>query len=106
MSELRIGLVAGLHIGIEAAANVIPGFDIAADVALAVEIGRTTSQYKRLAIDAAAALDFIRKGPHSLEDLQVSSNGYEEFSTMGQFYKEAWSKELLAKRFGPAGNGN
>lgn len=57
------------------------------------------------AIDAAAALDFVKDGPHSLEDLQVSSNGYQEFSSYDQFNKGGLPQELLAKWFGPAGDG-
>jgi hypothetical protein len=40
-----------------------------------------------------------------LEDLQVSSDGYEDFSSYDAFYKGEPSLEVLAKRFGPAGDG-
>jgi hypothetical protein len=103
--KLRINLVAALHIGVEALANLIPGADIAADVALVAEIARTFSEYRKLAIDAAAAFDFAKKGPQSLEDLQVSSNDYEEFSSYGQFLKGELSLDQMAKRFGGAGDG-
>jgi hypothetical protein len=104
--KLRINLVAALHIGVEALANLIPGVDIAADVALVAAIARTASEYTKLAIDAAAAFDFVKKGPHSLEDLQVSSSDYEEFSNYGQFVKGQLNLEQMAKRFGGAGDGN
>jgi len=104
--EMRINLVAALHIGIEALANVIPGLDVAADTAMAATIARTFSEYGQLAIDAATALKFVRKGPHSLEDLQVSSGDYEQFSNYDQFYKCEMSVKLVAKRFGSAGDGN
>jgi hypothetical protein len=103
--KLRINLVAALHIGVEALANLIPGVDVAADVALVAEIARTFSEYGKLAIDAAAAFDFVKKGPHSLEDLQVSSSDYEEFSNYGQFVKGELSLDQMAKRFGRAGDG-
>jgi hypothetical protein len=103
--KLRINLVAALHIGVEALANLIPGVDVAADVALVAEIARTSSEYRKLAIDAAAAFDFAKKGPQSLEDLQVSSNDYEEFSNYGQFLKGELSLDQMAKRFGGAGDG-
>jgi hypothetical protein len=51
------------------------------------------------------ALDFVTEGPHSLEDLQVSPAGYLEFSSYDQFYKNELSAELMAKRFGAAGDG-
>jgi hypothetical protein len=53
----------------------------------------------------AAALDFVNDGLHRLANLQVSSNGYEKFSSYDEFYKVELSLELLAKRFGPAGDG-
>jgi hypothetical protein len=102
---LRTALVRGLRIGIEGLLNLIPGVDLAADVAMAADIALTVVEFRKLAIDAAAALDFVKDGPHSLEDLQVSSNGYEQFSSYEAFYKVELSRELLAKRFGPAGDG-
>jgi hypothetical protein len=104
--KLRINMVAALHIGVEALANLIPGVDVAADVALVTEIARTFSEYRKLAIDAAAAFDFVKKGPHSLEDLEISSSDYEEFSSYDQFAKGELSPDQMAKRFGGAGDGN
>ena len=103
--KLRINLVAALHIGVEALANLVPGVDVAADVALVAEIARIASEYSKLAIYAAAAFDFVKKGPHSLDDLQVSSSDYEEFSNYGQFVKGQLSLDQIAKRFGGAGDG-
>ena len=40
-----------------------------------------------------------------MEELRVASNGYEEFSSYDAFYKVTLGLELLAKRFGPAGDG-
>jgi hypothetical protein len=102
---LRTGLLAGLRVGLEALGNLIPVVDVAADVLMAADIARTIVEFRKLAIDAAAALDFVKEGPHSLEDLQVASNGYEEFSSYDEFYKVELSLELLAKRFGAAGAG-
>jgi hypothetical protein len=101
---LRTGLLAALRIGIEALGNLIPGVDVAADVMMVADIARTVVEFRKLAIDAAAALDFVNDGPRDLEDLQVSSS-YEEFSSYDQFYKGELGPELLAKRFGPAGDG-
>ena len=62
---LRTGLLAGLRIGIEALGNLIPVVDVAADVAMAADIALTVAEFRKLAIDAAAALDFVKDGPHS-----------------------------------------
>jgi hypothetical protein len=102
---LRMGLLAGLRVGLEALANLLPGVDVAADVLMVADLARTVAEFRKLAIDAAAALDFVKDGPHSLGELQVSSNGYEEFSSYDEFYKGELSVDLLAKRFGPAGDG-
>jgi hypothetical protein len=102
---LRTGLVAGLRVGLEGLANLIPGVDVAADVLVAADIARTVVEFRKLAVDAAAALDFVKDGPHTLEDLQVSSDVYEDFSSYDAFYKGEPSLEFLAKRFGPAGDG-
>jgi hypothetical protein len=102
---LRTGLLAGLRVGLEALGNLIPGVDVAADVMMVADIARTVVEFRKLAIDAAAALNFVNDDPHSLDNLQVSSTDYEEFSSYDQFYKGQLSLELLAKRFGPAGDG-
>jgi hypothetical protein len=74
-------------------------------VAIVADTALTVAEFRKLAVDAAAALDFANDGPHSLEDIQAASNGYEEFSSYDEFYKAELSVELLAKRFGPAGDG-
>ena len=102
---LRTGLLAGLRVGLEALGNLIPVVDAAADVLMAADIARTVIEFRKLAIDGAAALDFVKDGPHLVEDLQVASNGYEEFSSYDEFYKAELSLESLAKRFGAAGAG-
>lgn len=103
--ELRLNLVAALHVGIEAMANLIPGIDVAANVAMAADIARIFSEYSKLAIDATVALDFVKDGPHALDELQVLSD-YEEFSSYDQFVKSESSRDRMVKRFGGAGAGN
>lgn len=104
--EFRNNVAAALQIGLEALANAIPGVDVAADVAMVAAIARISAEHVQLAIDAAAALDFAKKGPRRLGDLQVSSSGYEQFSSSQQFVKAELSQELMMKRFGGAGAGN
>ncbi len=85
---------------LEALANLIPGVDVAADVAMLADVAGTVSEYSRLTIDATAALNFIKDGPQSFEDLQVSSSDYEQFSTYDEFVKVGLSAGSMAKRFG------
>jgi hypothetical protein len=103
--ELRMSLNAVLHIGLDALANLVPAVDVAADVELLIEVAKTVSEYRKLAIDAAAALDFVKKGPRSLQELLVSSSEYEEFSSYDQFLKIQPDPELISKWFGSAGAG-
>jgi hypothetical protein len=101
---LRTAGLAILRIGAEAAANLIPGVDVVADVAMMADISQTISEYRKLALDADAAIEFVRSGPHSLEELQVSGD-HEEFSSYRDFVKDALRAEFMVKRFGPAGDG-
>ena len=94
---LRIVALKLLRLIPEAAANLVPILDVAADAATALDIADAVSQFWKLAKDVTAALDFANQGPHSLEDLQVLSNGYEEFATYGDFVKGDLALELLEK---------
>lgn len=103
---LRLGMRAILRLGAEAVANLIPILDAVADAAIALDIANVISEYWKLATDAAAAaLDFVNKGPHNFEDLKVLSSGYEEFSSYGDFVKYELILDVIAKRFGGAGDG-
>ena len=101
---LRTGLRAILRLGAEAAANLIPILDAAADAAMALDIVHVISEYCKLATNTTAALDFAQKGPQNLEDLQVS-NEYEEFADYGAFLKVELVTAIMEKRFGGAGAG-
>ena len=101
---LRTGLRAILRLGAEAAANLIPILDAAADAAMALDIVHVVSEYWKLATNTAVALDFVQKGPQNLADLQVS-NEYEEFADYGAFLKVELVTAIMEKRFGGAGAG-
>jgi hypothetical protein len=102
---MRTNLAAALHVGLEALGNLIPGVDVAADAALLITVAQTISEYRQLAIDAAAALDFVKEAPYSLEDLQVSSS-YQEFPSYSDFLKSNLSLAVIVKMFGAAGDGS
>jgi hypothetical protein len=80
--------------------------DLVADVAMVADIANTISEFKKLSVEAATAFDFVSKGPHNIEDLQVSSSGYEEFSSYREFCKDESSLDIMGKRFGSAGPGS
>ncbi len=102
---LRTSALKLLRFSAEAAGNLIPILDVAADAAMVLDVADTVSQFWKLATDVTAALDFAQQGPHSFEDLQVSSSDYEEFSSYGDFIKGDLIQVTMAKRFGGAGDG-
>ncbi len=102
---LRTEALAVLRLVAEAAANAIPGVGFVADAAMLIDLAATISELRKLKIDADAAIDFVKHGPYSLEELQVSSSEYEEFSSYDAFVKEL-TVDAMNKRFGPAGAGN
>jgi hypothetical protein len=106
---LRIGARRALRIAILLLMRIAskPGVivPLAGEVTAMVEVIRTISELKQLAIDADAVLKFAKKGAHTLQELEVSSNTYEEFSTYDQFTKIGQTTDYLEKRFGPAGDG-
>lgn len=102
----RLTAILVLRMAAEAAANIIPILDVLADVMLAHDAIQLYLEWQKLKIDRQAAFDFIKKAPHTLEELQVRSPlGYEEFSRYDQFIKSVPEEEDLSKRFGPAGDG-
>jgi hypothetical protein len=106
----RIVAVASLHMIPEAATNLIPFLDVAGDIALAYDTAQTILEFKKLAAAIKAASDFVKQGPHTLQELEIpindiASNGYEDFSTFEALKKGDTAIELLEKRFGPAGDG-
>lgn len=70
-----------------------------------IEGSRTIIEFRQLTIDLEAAFQFIKNGPRTLEQLQVSSDDYEEFPSYDQFQKSDRAQDQLVKRFGPAGDG-
>jgi hypothetical protein len=102
---LRTEALAVLRLAAELMVDAVPGIGFAADAATLIDMANTIAELKKLKIDADAAIEFVKHGPYSLEELQVSSN-YEEFSSYGDFIKDAAYIALLVKRFGGAGSGN
>jgi hypothetical protein len=102
---LRTEALAVLRLAAELLVDAVPGIGLVADAATLIDMANTIAELKKLKIDADAAIEFVKHGPYSLEELQVSSN-YEEFSSYGDFIKDAAYLALLLKRFGGAGSGN
>jgi hypothetical protein len=102
---LRTEALAVLRLAAELVVDAVPGIGLAADAATLIDMANTIAELKKLKIDADAAIEFVKHGPYSLDELKVSSN-YEEFSSYGDFIKDAAYIALIVKRFGGAGSGN
>jgi hypothetical protein len=102
---LRTEALAVLRLAAELLVDAVPGIGFAADAATLIDMANTIAELKKLKIDADAAIEFVKYGPYSLDELQVRSN-YEEFSSYGDFIKDAAYIALIVKRFGGAGSGN
>jgi hypothetical protein len=102
---LRLASGALLRLSVEGAANLVPGLDVVADAAAALDIANTVSEYWKLTVDATAAFDFASKGPYSLDELQMLSNGYKEFASYSDFIKGELTLDTISKMYGNAGDG-
>ena len=83
----------------EAAANVVSGLNVAADIAMAADIASMAMEFSQLKRDTDAALEFIKNGPYELEDLLVDKQE-RSFASFDEL-----KKVDLAKFYGPAGDG-
>lgn len=101
----RIVAFACLHLIPEAATNLIPLLDVAGDMALAYDTAQTILKFDKLAADIKAASDFVKQGPHTLQELEIPTTSYEEFPDFLALKKVDSILELLEKRFGSAGDG-
>jgi hypothetical protein len=99
---LRIVALLLARLASESGLEIVP---IVGEVMAMIEAVRTIVELRQLKIDLEAALHFIKDGPRTLEQLQVSSSGYEEYSSYGEFQKIDPEQCHLVKRFGPAGDG-
>jgi hypothetical protein len=99
--ELRIVALLLARLASESALEIVP---IVGEVTAMIEGVRTIVEFRQLTIDVEAAFQFIKDEPRTLEQLQVSSGGYEEFSSYDQFRKLDPIQHELMKRFGPAGD--
>ena len=95
-----------MRMGARALVDLVPAVgQLIAAFLEAAEVVGTIDDLDKLADEINAALDFLKKGPHSLQELQVPSHDYQEFSNYDQFIKVQLGLEAISKRFGGAGDG-
>jgi hypothetical protein len=86
-------------LAVEAAGDAVPGLDVVAGAATVADLAAMAQENAALKRDADAAIEFVQKGPYSLEQLRVSSDE-KAFSSFSEF-----KKIDLGKYFGPADDG-
>jgi hypothetical protein len=97
--EIRIVVMHGLAAAVEAATTPIPVLGQIDDALAVANIAAAIKEFHKLAIDVAAAVDFVRKAPYTLDQLRVSPESM-SFPSYDAFYKAD-----LEKYFDPAGAG-
>jgi hypothetical protein len=86
-------------LAVEAAGDAVPVLDVVAGAATVADLAAMAQENAALKRDADTAIEFVQKGPYSLEQLRVSPDD-KSFSSFSEF-----KKIDLAKYFGPAGDG-
>jgi len=88
-TAVRQRVAALLRMTGEALLNVVPGVDVAGDVAMFAELLRIAAIDHQLTIDTKAVIEFFKSQPHTLEELSAaaagpSQPGYEDHHIVAQ----------------------
>jgi len=94
LSPARVARLLG-----EAAANAIPGLNVAADIAMMADVASMAMEFAILKRDTDAALEFVKNGPYELEELLVDKQE-RSFASFDEL-----KKIDFAKFYGSAGDG-
>lgn len=91
---IRQGVVFGLRMLAEAALSLVPGIGEISDIAMLGDLLTKAGQDRQLQIDTKAAIDFVKTGPHTLEELcaeadAASEPGYDNHHIVTQGGKNA-----------------
>lgn len=103
--QFRIAASAALQLAGTAALNLLPGAGEVADVEELVALGKTAIELGNAEVEVNSAIDFVKKGPYTLDQLRASPDD-ESFSSFDAFKKTSLALEALLKAFGSAGPGN
>lgn len=83
----------------------IPGENVVASIAAVVELGRIAIELGNYEHEINQAIEFVHKGPYTLDQLRVDPND-ERFSSFGAFKKVSPAAEEIDKRYPMADRGN
>jgi hypothetical protein len=98
-AALQVALVAVTTVPLEG----VPGVNVAVSVRAALELGAIAVELGNDEIEINRAIEFVEKGPYTLDQLQVSGNG-DTFSSFDDFKKTSFIEAML-KAYGAAGPG-
>jgi hypothetical protein len=104
LREFRAAAQAVLIVLAAAPLEVVPGVDVAVDAEAALELGRIAIEVGNDEKEITEAMDFVKNGPYSLNELQVSQNDV-SFSSFNDF-KKVSDDDVVARRYPMAGSGN
>jgi hypothetical protein len=103
LREFRAALEVALVVVTAAPLEVVPGVDVAVSIEAAATLATIAVSLGNDEIEINRAIDFVEKGPYTLDQLQVQGNG-DSFSSFDDFKKTSII-EAMRKAYGSAGPG-
>ena len=103
LREFRATAQAALVLLRTAPVEGIPGADVVATIKALVDLGRIAIELGNDEDEINKAIDFVKHGPYTLDQLRVDQND-KEFSSFNAFKKTS-PAEFLLKEYGSAGDG-
>jgi len=103
LREFRAALHAALVVVTTVPVEAVPGANVVASVRAAVELGAIAIELGNDEREINRAIEFVEKGPYTLDQLQVAGHG-DTFSSFDDFKKTSFVEAML-KAYGAAGPG-
>ncbi|HWE71521.1 MAG TPA: hypothetical protein VG328_00050 [Stellaceae bacterium] len=106
LREFRAAAQAALIVLAAAPLEVVPGVDVAVDVEAALQLGRIAIELGNDEKEISEAMDFVKNGPYSVDELRVNQNDV-SFSSFDAFKKISEDNDdAIVRRYPITGSGN
>jgi hypothetical protein len=109
LREFRAAVHAAMIVLAAAPFEVVPGVDVAVDVEAALELGRVAIELGNAEKGINEAMDFVKNGPYSLDELRVNQDDV-SFSSFDAFKKisedDDDDDDVIVRRYQITGSGN
>jgi len=106
LREFRAAAQAAMVVLVAAPLEVIPGVDVAVDVETALRLGRIAIELGNDEKEISEAMDFVKNGPYSLDELRVSQDNV-SFPSFDDFKKISDDDgDAIVRRYPITGSGN